>query len=299
MTTRRTVIGACLAVGAAILLGFTRGEASQSAGRTVRIAVCQTMCIDSDRAGNLRRIEYAVEEAARQGAQIACFPECAVLGWINPETHKLADPIPGPTTDRLGALAARHGVMIAIGLCEKDGERLYDAAVLIGADGRVLLKHRKVNILTELMSPPYAAGSIEQVAVVDTPVGRVGMLICADTFKDELAARVADQSPDLLLVPYGWAAERDAWPEHGKSLAAWVAATARRAGCAVVGTDLVGSVSTGPWRGKVYGGQSVVVGADTEVIAVLRDRDTEVRVVDVPVKGREGADGSARPTPRP
>lgn len=243
----------------------------------VRVAVCQTLCIDSDKDGNLLRIENAIEKAAERGAQLAAFPECAVLGWVNPEAHQLADPIPGPTTDRLGKLAREHNMMISIGLCEKDGDKLYDSAVLIDSDGSILGVHRKVNTLGHLMDPPYTPG--ESVGVFETRLGRIGMLVCADTFKDDLVSQIRTQDADLLLVPYGWAAAKDAWPEHGQSLRAWVEATARRAGCDVVGTDLVGSISSGPWAGMVYGGQSVVVsGGD---VIVLTDRDVEVRIVEV------------------
>jgi predicted amidohydrolase len=258
-------------------------DAAASVERTVRVAVCQTFCVDGDREGNFVRVERAVEEAARQKAAIACFPETALLGWVNPEAHALADPIPGPTTDRLGALAKKHGLMIAIGLCERDGDALHDSAVLIDTDGTVRLKHRKVNVLTELMDPPYVPGDAEAIDVVETRYGRIGMLVCADTFRDDLVARIAEREADLLLVPYGWAADRDAWPEHGESLAAWVGATARRAGCPVVGTDLVGSISSGPWRGKTYGGQSPVARADGTIIGVLADRDAEVRTFEIVV----------------
>ncbi len=257
----------------------------------VRVAVCQTLCIDSDRDGNLRRIEYALEAAAKQGAELACFPETAVLGWINPDAHELADPIPGPTSDRIAALARKHKLMISIGLCEKADDKLYDAAILVGADGRILLKHRKINTLVDLLDPPYARGTPEEISAVETPIGRVGMLVCADTFKEELVRRLADCSPDLVLVPYGWAAEKDEWPEHGQRLAACVSSVAKRTSCPVVGTDLVGLITAGPWKGKTYGGQSVVADRKGEVVGVLRDRDTEVRVFDLPV-GR-------RPPPNP
>jgi predicted amidohydrolase len=249
----------------------------------VRVAVCQTLCIDSDREGNLRRIEYAVETATEQGAQLACFPETAVLGWINPDAHELADPIPGPTSDRIATLARKHELMISIGLCEKADEGLYDAAILVGADGRILLKHRKINTLVELLDPPYARGTPEEISAVETPIGRVGMLICADTFKEELVRRLAEQSPELVLVPYGWAAEKDEWPEHGQRLAAWVSSVARQTGCPVVGTDLVGLITAGPWKGKTYGGQSVVADRDGSALGVLRDRDVDVRVFELPV----------------
>ncbi len=278
-------------VGVGVLIGLTLSHATAGrtapqpvpAGKTVRVAVCQTLCIDSDREGNLRRITYAVEEAAKQGAQLACFPETAVLGWINPQAHQLADPIPGATTDRLAALARKHKLMIAIGLCEKDGEQLFDSVVLIGADGRILHKHRKINTLAELLTPSYTRGTPDQIRAVDTQLGRFGLLICADTFEDELVSRAAAQSPELLIVPYGWAARTDEWPAHGRRLADLVSSVAKRTGCPVAGADLVGVISAGPWKGKTYGGQSVVADARGQILGVLRDRDVDLRVFDVPV----------------
>ena len=257
------------------------------AGRTVRIAVCQTLCIDSDREGNLQRIARAMDLAAKDKPQVVCFPETAILGWVNPAAHKLADPIPGPTTHRLAELASKHQVMIAIGLCEKEEDRLYDSAILMDIDGTILLKHRKINTLVELLDPPYTRGQPEDITVVDTRIGRVGMLICADTFDHRLLERAAACSPDLMIVPYGWAADVDAWPGHGKELAATVINAARAMGCAVVGTDLVGSISAGPWKGKTYGGQSVVSDRAGKILAALADRDVDIRVIDVPV-GRAG-----------
>ncbi|MGD8454081.1 MAG: carbon-nitrogen hydrolase family protein [Phycisphaerae bacterium] len=275
-----------LAVSATLMLcvaGDPTSAPSTTAARTVRVAVCQTLCIDSDHEGNLRRITYAVEDAARQHAQIACFPETAVLGWINPQAHELADPIPGPTSKRLADLAREHQLMIAIGLCEKEGQKLHDSAVLIGTDGRILLKHRKINTLDELFDPSYTRGTPEEIRAVETPLGRIGLLICADTFQENLINRMAAQSPDLLIVPYGWAADTSEWPAHGRRLADLVASVAKRTHCPVVGTDLVGVISAGPWRGKTYGGQSVAAGATGEILGVLRDRDVEVRVFEIPL----------------
>jgi len=251
--------------------------------KPVRVAVCQVFCIDSDAEGNFRRVAYAVEEAARQGAAVACFPESVILGWINPEAHQLAEPIPGPMTQRLAELARKHQLMICIGMDEKDGDKLYDSAVLIGADGKLLAKHRKMNNLhhAKLMEPPYADGKPEDITVVDTPIGRVGLLICADTFEVEFLEKVAGQRPDLLLVPYGWAADKEQWPGHGKELEKVVCRAAKVVGCPVVGTDCVGMISRGPWKGKTYGGLSVVADRDGNVLGVLRDRDAEVRIFEI------------------
>lgn len=239
------------------------------------------MVIPSDRPGNFLRVEHALEQASAAGASIACFPEACILGWTNPAAHWLACPIPGDDTARVGNLARAHGLYIAIGLSEKDGDRLYDSAVLMGPDGTLLMKHRKRNILTELMTPPYTPG--DAVTVADTALGRVGMLICADTFVPEYLEEMAALEPQLVVVPYGWAETVEAWPEHGNKLANTVSAAARAIGAPVVGVDCVGIIVAGPWQGRVFGGQSVAADAQGRIRLRCRDRDTDVGIVDIPL----------------
>lgn len=245
----------------------------------VRIGVCQIFGLDGDRSGNFRRIENAVCEAVKANAEIACFPETIVLGWVNSDAHKRAHAIPGADTERLGEIASRYKIWICAGVSEKADGRLYDSAVLIDDAGKIRLKHRKINILKHLMRPPYTPG--EGVGVAETPFGQIGVLICADTFDDGVLGRMKALRPDLLLVPYGWAAPEEKWPEHGEELRKVVQNAAKRVGCAVVGTDLVGEITKGPWFGQVYGGQSVVCGRDGQVLRRLADRDREVAVVSV------------------
>jgi len=261
----------------------------------VRIAVCQILVIDGDREGNLRRIEYALESARDQHAEIATFPESALLGWENPDAHTLATPIPGPDSDRIAALARKYDMMIAIGLDEKDGDRLYDSAILVDKSGKILWKHRKLNVLPGLMDPPYSVGAREGIGVVDTEFGRIGVVICADTFVDEYARKIANLKPDLMLVPYGWAANVEEWPEHEKELEKLVSSRAKLWGCPTVGTDLVGAMTHGPWKGKTYGGGSVVADASGKVLEILRDRDTDVRVVELPVAHARLLTGTRQP----
>lgn len=254
--------------------------------KTLRVAVCQILCIDGDREGNFRRIEYALETAREGGADVAAFPESVVLGWENPDAHRLATSIPGADSDRIAAMAKRYGLMISIGLDEKSGDVLYDSAILVGRDGTILWKHRKVNVLAWLMDPPYAEGRAEEAGVVETEFGRVGLVICADTFADGIAKRIEELRPDLMLVPYGWAAPMAKWPAHAKELETLVVKRARQWRCPVVGTDLVGQMTRGPWAGQTYGGASVVVDGHGTVLHVLRDRDVEVRVVSLQVNER-------------
>jgi predicted amidohydrolase len=252
--------------------------------KNVRIAMCQTLCIDGDREGNYARIEHALKRAAELDVQIACFPETCILGWVNPAAHQRAHPIPGsqPNHDvqRLAALARRYGLMLSVGLAEKDGEKLYDSVVLIDRDGTLLLKHRKRSILTHLMSPAYTPG-MENFQVVQSRFGRIGLLVCADTFSSKHLQSLRDLRPDLVLVPYGWAAEKDQWPEHGKELANTVTKAARTIGAPVVGVDLVGAITHGPWNGRTYGGQSVTCDASGKILAVARDRDVDVVIVEL------------------
>ena len=255
---------------------------SSAATAELRVAVCQILVIDGDREGNFRRIEYALETAHAQHAQIATFPESAILGWENPDAHTRATPIPGADSDRLAALARQYSLMIAIGLDEKDGDRLYDSAILMDKTGKLLWKHRKLNVLPELMEPPYSTGTRDDIGVVETEFGRIGVIICADTFVDEYAQKVASSKPDLMLVPYGWAAKFEEWPAHEKDLEHLVSSRAKLWQCPTIGTDLVGEMTRGPWKGRTYGGASVVADASGNVLEALRDRDTEVRVVELP-----------------
>jgi N-carbamoylputrescine amidase len=196
----------------------------------------------------------------------------------------MATPIPGADSDRIAALARQYGLMISIGLEVKDGVKLYDSAILVDKTGKLLWKHRKLNVLAWLMDPPYSEGLAQDVGVVETPLGRIGLVICADTFGDEIAHRIAELKPDLMLVPYGWAAPVDKWPEHAKELEHLVARRAAQWKCPVVGTDVIGQMTHGPWKGQTYGGASVVVDATGKVLHILRDRDVEVRTVTLDLK---------------
>jgi predicted amidohydrolase len=253
----------------------------------VLIAICQILVIDGDREGNFRRIEYALENAQIGHAEIATFPESSILGWENPDAHRMATPIPGADSDRIAGLARKYGVMVAIGLDEKDGDHLYDAAILVDKTGKILWKHRKLNVLPELMEPPYSTGTIDSIGVVDTEFGRIGIMICADTFTEKYAQRIAQLKPDLMLVPYGWAAPVEKWPEHEKDLERLVVSRAKLWEAPTIGTDLVGEMTHGPWKGWTYGGGSIAVDGSGDVLSILRDRDTEVKLVSVPLRAEK------------
>ncbi len=246
----------------------------------VKVAACQIKSIDGDRDGNFERIEKALQQL--DNVDIACFPECSLLGWVNPKAHHLANPIPGPDTDRISTIAKKYNIMISIGLAEKEGNKLYDSVVLIDSVGEILLKHRKINLLTELMNPPYTSGDI--VSVVNTRFGRIGLLICADTFRYDLIRQMREKKPDLLIIPYGWAEKREKWPEHGKKLERLVKRVSNRVNASVIGTDLVGEITSGPWKGYIYGGQSVIADRTGQILAIGKDREPDILIRDILVQ---------------
>ena len=247
----------------------------------MKIAMCQIFTLDGDRAGNFVRIENAVAEAKAAGVDVACLPEMALLGWVNPEAHTRAYPIPGPDSDRLCKMAKDYHIFLSVGLAEKDGDCLYDSAILVNSDGQILLKHRKINLLSELMTPPYTPG--EDVGVVETEFGGIGLLICADTHKNSILKRMAALKPDLLLVPYGYAAVENEWPRHGKLLENVVRNSACQTGACAIGTNLVGQITNGPWKGRIYGGQSVAMDQTGRILSIAKDRDRDINVVEVNV----------------
>jgi N-carbamoylputrescine amidase len=111
------------------------------------------------------------------------------------------------------------------------------------------------------------------------------VLICADTHEQEILERMASLKPDLVLVPYGYAAPEDAWPEHGKQLERVVKNAAKIIGAPVIGTNLVGQITHGPWQGRTYEGHSVAVDRRGKILSVAWDFLDSNIIVEVPIGG--------------
>jgi predicted amidohydrolase len=129
------------------------------------------------------------------------------------------------------------------------------------------------------MSPPYAIGN--EVNAVETKFGKIGLIICADSFQEDILQKMLVQKPDIMLIPYGWAAPDNQWPQHGKELEKVVIHVAKTLKCPVIGTDLVGQVAHGPWKGQIYGGQSVAVDKNGTVLKIGKDREPEISTVTI------------------
>ena len=132
------------------------------------------------------------------------------------------------------------------------------------------------------MTPPYSVG--DKIDVVETKFGTIGLLICADTFNDEILKKVKEKKPEIMLIPYGWAAPEKQWPEHGKRLVRVVKRTSKFLDCPVIGTTLVGQISHGPWTGQIYGGLSVAYDNESDNLFIGKDRERDIRICTITVK---------------
>ncbi len=244
------------------------------------IAIAQIECIESDREGNLTRIENAVEVASSKQADLIVFPESIILGWINPEAFELAYPIPGRDSDFICRLAKEYSIHICIGLDEKEADHLLGSALLIDDKGQIILKHRKINVLPHLMNPPYSMGN--SISAVDTKFGKIGLLICADSFQDHLLTEMSKHNPNLVLIPYGWAAEESQWPAHGNELAKVVQHASQILKCPIIGPNSIGTIGHGAWKGRTYNGQSVAVDEHGNRIAKGKEGEPDLILIDLP-----------------
>lgn len=218
---------------------------------------------------NLDRACERIAEAKALGAAVAVLPECCDLGWTHPSARELAQPIPGPSYERIARAARTNGMYVAAGLTERDGGAIHNAAVLIGPGGDLLLKHRKVTIL-DIARDLYTPG--QSLAVVETPIGVIGLAICADNFPESicLAQSLVSMGARLILSPCAWAVPADYDNAAEPYGALWIGAygtITRESNATVIGVSNVGPIAAGPWVGRRCIGASLAMGPGAQVLA--------------------------------
>lgn len=235
---------------------------------TLRIGMGQMTVVGGDSEGNLCRAEAMISAAASSQCDMVVLPECLDLGWTHPTAATEGAPVPGPRTERLGRAAQKHGLYVAAGLTECSGREVYNAAILLGPDGDLLLTHRKINELA-IGRTLYGVG--DRLSVAETPWGRVGLLICADNFSDAstLGRSLATMGAGLVLSPCAWAVPADHDPVTAPYGDLWKEAygsLAREVKLTTVGVSNVGYLEDGPWKGRRCIGCSLAVGADGQTV---------------------------------
>jgi len=176
------------------------------------IALVQMGC-DADRETNLAKAEAAIGEAAKLGAQIVCLPELFTGPYFcqteDYTLFDLAEPIPGPSTDRLGKAAKQHGVVVIGSLFERRMSGVYhNTATVHDADGSFLGIYRKMHIPDDPMflEKYYFTPGDTGWKVFDTKYAKVGTLVCWDQWFPEAARLTALQGAEVIFYPtaIGW-----------------------------------------------------------------------------------------------
>ncbi|MBW2416126.1 MAG: carbon-nitrogen hydrolase [Deltaproteobacteria bacterium] len=201
-----------------------------AAPRRCRVALAQQRA-DPDPARNLKRAEEALRAAAEAGAQVACLQELFRTPYFpqseTAASFDLAEPVPGPTSEQMSALARELGLVIVAPVFERRAAGVYhNTALVIDADGRLLGQYRKMHI-------PHDPGFYEKYYFTpgdggfpcfDTAAGRIGVAICWDQWFPEAARLLALGGAELVLYPtaIGWS-ESDDEEERATQRESWVA----------------------------------------------------------------------------
>lgn len=247
--------------------------------RKLSVALVQHAC-SADRAANLDKTIAGIREAAAKGARLVLLQElhtslyfCQVEDMAE---FDLAEPIPGPTTETLGNLAAELKLVLVASLFERRAAGLYhNTAVVFDSDGSIAGKYRKMHI-------PDDPGYYEKFYFtpgdlgfhpIDTSVGRLGVLVCWDQWYPEAARLMALAGAELLLYPtaIGWD-PRDTTDEQSRQREAWI--TVQRGHAVANGLPLLACNRTGhesdpseQSQGAQFWGSSFVAGPQGEFLA--------------------------------
>ena len=140
-----------------------------------------------------------IEEAARRKADMVVLGETLTYAGVGSSYADCAESIPGPSTEYFGELAKKHGLYVVAGLIERDRHQLFNVAILIGPDGKVAGKYRKVCLPDGEYDKGMSPGS--DYPVFDTRLGKIGMMICYDGFFPEVARELSNRGAEIIAWP--------------------------------------------------------------------------------------------------
>ncbi len=262
-------------------------------------ALVQQPC-EPEPAANLARRVEAVREAAGMGARLVLLEELHNTRYFcqheSLEVFDLAEPIPGPTTERLAALAAELEVVVVGSLFERRDAGLYhNTAVVLDADGRLAGRYRKMHVPDDpgYHEKFYFTPGDTGFEPIDTAVGRLGVLVCWDQWYPEAARLMALAGAQLLLYPsaIGWD-RREAREEQARQRAAWI--TVQRGHAVANGLPVLVSNRTGheadpagAGPGIDFWGSSFVAGSQGELLAEAPVDEPAVLVAEIDLAARE------------
>lgn len=248
---------------------------------------------------NLDAIEKRVAEAAGNGAKLVLLQELHNGAYFCQHQcvseFENAEPIPGPSTQRLSELAKKHGLVIVSSLFERRGAGLYhNTAVVLEKDGSIAGKYRKMHIPDDpgFNEKFYFTPGDMGFHPIDTSVGRLGVMVCWDQWYPEGARLMALAGADLLLYPtaIGWDPD-DAQDEKDRQRNAWILSHRGHAvanGLPVLSCNRIGHEASPIGRSGIdFWGSSHVLGPQGEFLAEAGTDAAEVLMAEVDLRRSE------------
>ncbi|MFO8001450.1 MAG: carbon-nitrogen hydrolase [Marinilabilia sp.] len=249
---------------------------------------------------NINRLEKNIRHLAGKGAQLIVMQELHNSLYFcqteETEVFNLAEPIPGPSTDRFGALARELGVVVVSSLFEQRAPGLYhNTAVVFEKDGSIAGKYRKMHIPDDpaYYEKFYFTPGDMGFKPINTSVGKLGVLVCWDQWFPEAARLMAMRGADMLIYPtaIGWEST-DSKEEKDRQKEAWSIAQRAHAvanGIPVVSVNRVGHESdpSDATGGIHFWGKSFVAGPQGEILVEAPTGEESNLIVDIDMKRTE------------
>ncbi len=246
----------------------------------MKIALAQ-LSASADRAANLTRALEAMDRATAEGAKLIAFPELAIDRFFPQyenanEAALAAEPIPGPTSDRIAEKAREHGLVTVFNMyeCEIETGRCFDSSPVIDADGSLLGVTRMVHITDYAWfhEQAYYHPGDRGAPVYQTAAGRIGVAICYDRHYPEYMRALGVAGAELVVIPQAGAVGE--WPEG--LYEAEVRTAAFQNGYFAALCNRVG-----PEEHVTFAGESFVVGPDGTMLGQARSEEEDLLVVDI------------------
>ncbi|MFN0197583.1 MAG: carbon-nitrogen hydrolase family protein [Planctomycetaceae bacterium] len=174
-------------------------ETDEPAGRKVRLAAIHHIPTGKTPMDNCKQFAPLIAEAAKQKADFVVLPETLTHTSTGLTYADVAESIPGPSTEYFGTLAKKYNLYLVVGLDEKAEHLVYNVAVLIGPDGEIVGKYRKVCLPRGEVEAGVAPG--DEYPVFETRFGKVGMMVCYDGFFPEVARELSNNGAEVIAFP--------------------------------------------------------------------------------------------------
>jgi N-carbamoylputrescine amidase len=169
----------------------------------IKVATVQMKSLNNDYEGNLSRAEGHIKDAISQEAKLILLPEFALVGYeFTDSIWKMAEPLEGRTYSWLKGLCERHNVYIGTCILESYEGDFYDTLILVGPGEDALWVHRKIEPAS--YEAFFFKGAGINSNVFDTPIGRIGVVICLDATKTHTISSLVGAKLTILLMAYSW-----------------------------------------------------------------------------------------------